>query len=547
MSAPAKHIQKCPTCGKVAKAISIKEIPTSKGEQRLITLECFHVIFESIQPTKNYSDITFDGDSSCAHEFGSGKSRTVCMKCGAKRLFEYQILGAKFIERANGKAAIFDEQGLGKTIQAIAYLKYNKDALPFLWVTKSGIKYQHGKEIIRLLGIDHIPQIIQKGTDQLIHGMKCYIASYDIFRRMNIEQFQKVGIQTIVLDECQAIKNPDSTRTQVIRQITKHIPKIILLSGTPWKNRGSELFVALNMLDPRLFYSLQQFRDRYVDSYMHGNKEKEGGFRDPEAFRELISHIAIRRERVEVMPELPLISRHKFTTQIEESARKTYEKEEKILIDNYNQSLIDGDEDSFETHKKLMQSLIIMRQIVGIAKVPATVEIAQEFLEETDRKLVIFVHHVRCGEMIFNQLSNFCAENGIAQPLQLTGNMSAEERFEIQEKFNSRNYRILIASTLASGEGLNLQTCSDCIMHERQWNPANEEQAEGRFIRIGQQATAVVATYVHAENSVDTDLDEIVESKRMFINAMMNKNATPEWDSTSIESALIKRIAERKR
>ena len=46
----------------------------------------------------------------------------------------------------------------------------------------------------------------------------------------------------------------------------------------------------------------------------------------------------------------------------------------------------------------------------------------------------------------------------------------------------------MVASQLAAGEGLNLQTCSDCVMHERQWNPGKEEQAEGRFIRIGQTA-----------------------------------------------------------
>ncbi len=72
----------------------------------------------------------------------------------------------------------------------------------------------------------------------------------------------------------------------------------------------------------------------------------------------------------------------------------------------------------------------------------------------------------------------------------------------------------MIASTLASGEGLNLQSCSDCVMHERQWNPSAEEQAEGRFIRIGQLAQSVNAVYMHADDTVDTDLHNIVEGKR---------------------------------
>ena len=37
--------------------------------------------------------------------------------------------------------------------------------------------------------------------------------------------------------------------------------KVIPLSGTPWKNRGSEFFVVLNMLDPRQFHSYEYFQN----------------------------------------------------------------------------------------------------------------------------------------------------------------------------------------------------------------------------------------------------------------------------------------------
>ena len=62
-------------------------------------------------------------------------------------------------------------------------------------------------------------------------------------------------------------------------------------------------------------------------------------------------------------------------------------------------------------------------------------------------------------------------------------------------------------SQLASGEGLNLQTCCDCVMHERQWNPGKEEQCEGRFIRIGSTATSVSAVYTHMEGLTAIDAD----------------------------------------
>jgi SNF2 family DNA or RNA helicase len=70
----------------------------------------------------------------------------------------------------------------------------------------------------------------------------------------------------------------------------------------------------------------------------------------------------------------------------------------------------------------------------------------------------------------------------------------------------------MIASTLACGEGVDLQTCSDCILHERQWNPQNEDQAApGRFRRIGQTAKVINITCPEAEGTIDEDLDVIVE------------------------------------
>jgi hypothetical protein len=194
-----------------------------------------------------------------------------------------------------------------------------------------------------------------------------------------------------------------------------------------------------------------------------------------------------------------------------------------------------------------MQSLIVMRQVVGLAKVPTTVEFASTFLEETDRKLVIFVHHKKCGEMILNQLNTWCQENDYPEVLQMTADLSPAARFELQTKFNGPDYRVMVASTLASGEGLNLQTCSDCVMHERQWNPANEEQAEGRFIRIGQMADSVNATYVHGDDTVDTQLDGIVEGKRIRFHNSMNKTEMPTWNEQGIVKQLAELIASKHR
>lgn len=528
--------EKCPECSRVAKATN----ETVEQNVRLIFLDCGHVVKESFASNSPFETITFDGDESCQHEW----DKTICVKCNAKKLYPFQIEGARALERANGKLGIFDEMGLGKTIQVLAYLKFHPELRPVLWVTKAGTMFQHAREIVRVLGKKDVPFILDNGKITSLFPKINVVASYDIFRRLSsLDMFEQ--FKCIVLDECQAIKNPDSTRTQLIRKIAKNIPSIIPLSGTPWKNRGSEFFVILNLLDSKMFYSFENFKHRYVDYYWDGNRYKEGGIRDPKGFKKQVSHIVIRRERQEVLPELPVINRTRLLCKVEEHAQIVYRQEEEKLARIYNDAVISGEEDSFETNASIMQSLIIMRQVTGIAKCDATINYATEFLEETDRKLVIFVHHIKCGEIIYNKLSKWCEENNYPKVLVLRASMDAQERAQVAEKFNGPDHRVLIASTLASGEGMNLQSCSDCVMHERQWNPANEEQAEGRFIRIGQTATSVNAVYVHAENTIDIDLDSIVTKKRIAFHNAMNNGEIPRWNENDIVKELVKGIADR--
>lgn len=538
---------KCPTCGKVAKEKWSKEV----GNKRITLLECNHVITRTIEASSPFESITFDGDSNCKHDW----NKTICVKCNAKKLYPYQIEGARFLEKANGRAAIFDEMGLGKTIQALAWVKYHPESGPFLFIVKSGIKFQWMKEIIRMLGMSHLPQVIQTSNDALIPGLKCYIISYDmlvpktrtrngktITQGFDINKLIERGIKTLIIDECQHIKNPDSTRTQMVRLLLNkgNIPHFIPLSGTPWKNRGSEFFPVLNMLDKVRFYSYQAFLNKWVDYYYDGEHQKMGGIANPKAFKEYVKDIVIRRERAEVMPELPIIQRNAHYCEMDEVANKAYSTEVNDFVRFWNTAVLGGEEDNFATSQGILARLVKMRHITGLAKIPNTLEFAKEFLEDTDRKLVIFVHHKDVGQIIYDQMREYCISEHLPLPLRLTADLTPEERFNTQEKFNGPNYRLMIASTLASGEGLNLQTCADCIMHERQWNPANEEQAEGRFIRIGQQSNAVNATYMLAQGSIDDIFHTLVEKKRAFFHASMNNGKVTQWN----ESNMVKELAQ---
>src|SRR4030095_11661101 len=307
---------KCPFCGKVAKEKFVVNTLDKEGnEVKLITLECFHII-KKVIPRGTAFDTMVSNDwkpevKNCKHQWDKNR----CTKCGEFKLFNFQVTGARFAEAGlavQKGVGIFDEMGLGKTIQALALLRFHADKYtPTMIVTKSAIKFQWFKAAVTWLGPQFIGQIISTGKDFFMPNLKVYIIPYDLLRRFSPEkkkQLHALGIKLVILDEVQQIKNPDSSRTQEVRKLVTGSGqdcKVVELSGTPWKNRGSEFFPALNLLDPIKFHSYQHYLDTHVDYYWDGAKKKMGGIRNIPRFKQLTETLVIRREYNEVMEEFP--------------------------------------------------------------------------------------------------------------------------------------------------------------------------------------------------------------------------------------------------
>jgi SNF2 family DNA or RNA helicase len=70
-------------------------------------------------------------------------------------------------------------------------------------------------------------------------------------------------------------------------------------------------------------------------------------------------------------------------------------------------------------------------------------------------------------------------------------------------------------------------------MHERQWNPANEEQCEGRFSRIGSTKTSILVKYMVAIGTIDEWFTELVDTKRKHLTSLLDMKEAS-MDETSL-------------
>ena len=496
--------KQCPFCKKPARAIS-----TNVDDNEITTkLECGHSVVEYGQKIDE-----------------SWK----CSSLSGKEPFKYQYVTNDFVIKAGHRAGIFHEQGVGKTICSLLPIKqFPEKMLPAIIFCKSSLKMQWWKEILEWTGLP--AQIIDNSRERPFPDFfKIFIVSYDLTR--NINWIKDLKVQYAILDECQQIKNSQAKRTQSLREAVRDIPCIIGLSGTPIKNHAGEYFPILNILHPEIFFSQAQFERDFCDTYSNGYSYKIGGLSryNADRFHDLTKDWIIRYTRDEVLPDLPKIFRKNYFVELGPAVESAYKK---AFIDAREE--YEGGNSSFEDQGNLLAKLNILRHITGVSKIEPVSEFVREFLEDCERKIVLFVHHKDVGTGLSNRIGRIARELGIKEPLQLTSDMSGKPiGNEVDERFKTDpSERVMIASTLSAGEGKNWQMCSDMIMVEHQWNPANEEQCEGRFPRPGSIAESISATYAIALGTPDEYLTEIKERKREICKKTMGNEAVA-WDQSS--------------
>ncbi len=497
--------QHCKVCGKVA----VEKSRIQFADSRLITLECGHITSEDVMKERDYSAVvSLDG----------------------KRLMPYQIDGVKFAEQSNGRCLIADEQGLGKTIQAAAFLALHPDeTYPIIVVTKTTIKAQWAWELIRWMKIEKSKvQVINSSKELALPGYEVYVTTYDMLKDEKV--FSLITPKTLVLDECQAIKNHLSGRAKAVQKVSEKCEHILGLSGTPIKNNAGEYFTILNILQPKLFPEYNRFITRWCDSYSNMYGYKVGGLSRPDEFRELTKDFVIRRTKAEVLPDLPELSRRFYHVELGKKFQGAYEQASKELEELYYQ-----DEDD-NTGAAMIAVMTRMRKITGLSKVTECVEFVADHVVSTGRKITVFTHHHSVMDLLQIKLNEYLKPLNYAEVMRLDASMDSTKRAAVVRDFESNECKVLLASTLAAGEGLNLQFISDAVMLERQWNPANEEQAEARFHRFGQK-NPVTVTYMIADGCIDEYFTELVEQKRAIVASTLD-NKSIEWETSSLMKEL---------
>jgi SNF2 family DNA or RNA helicase len=418
----------------------------------------------------------------------------------------YQKVGVNwlcFLRNAGLGGMLADDMGLGKTVQALASVTGRT-----LVVGPTSVVHNWADEA-RKFRPDLSVCIYHGSARDLDRSADLTLTSYALLR-LDKERLHAIHWDTVVLDEAQAIKNPESQVAQAAFGLTAGFR--ITMSGTPVENRLDDLWSQFHFLNRGLLGGLQEFTERFIRPIADGDGEAA------ERLRDRIRPFFLRRLKREVAPELPPRTDLVLHSELDEGERELYDAVRASTLDEVVAKLDQGGSviAALEALLRLRQAachpgLLPGQTAESSSKVRVLVQ-ALDTVAADGHKALVFSQWTTMLDLLEPHLANA----GV-RFIRLDG--STRDRAGVVAAFQDPGGpTVLLISLKAGGTGLNLTAADHVFLMDPWWNPAVEDQAADRAHRIGQERPVLVY-HVVAENTVEERILELQDKKRELADA----------------------------
>ena len=417
-------------------------------------------------------------------------------------------------------ACLADDMGLGKTIQVLSLLlvmKKKGERGPHLLVVPASLLGNWMAEMDRfapslrplLLHPSSMSAAEIEGAGERLSDVDVVVTTYGSLLRVRWIAEHRWG--TVVLDEAQAIKNPDAKQTRAVKALSAGAR--VALTGTPVENRLSDLWSIFDFLCPGLLGSARAFRDVTKKLEAAGS----GGYAP---LRTLVRPYILRRLKSDksVVADLPDKTEVRAYCTLTKAQAVHYERAVAELSKTID--TVDG----IQRRGVVLAYLMRFKQICnhpsqwlgdGVydpaqsGKLARLRELCEPIAARQEKVLVFTQFREMTGP-----LAAFLADVFGRPGLVLSGETAVGKRAGLVADFQAEDGPpFFVLSLKAGGTGLNLTAASHVIHFDRWWNPAVESQATDRAYRIGQKKNVLVHKFV-CRGTIEEKIDALIEAKR---------------------------------
>ncbi|MEJ8758322.1 DEAD/DEAH box helicase [Pontibacter sp. H259] len=507
----------------------------SEGDDQM-TLRKHHMALVNDLQTGNLAQVTMSRKLEKLREFETIEDHP--LPAGFRgELRPYQKAGYNwlhFVQNYKFGGCLADDMGLGKTVQTLAMLQHRKEhgaesatllvmptSLIYNWLHEAQ-KFTPNLRVLSYTGTYRNKDISQFQDYDVV------LTSYGIVR-LDAELLKQYYFDYIILDESQAIKNPDSTTSKSVRALkSKHR---LILTGTPVENSTMDLWSQMSFINPGLLGNQHFFKKEFLKPI-----EKQKDEQKTRKLHALIKPFILRRHKSQVAKELPEKIEHTTFCKMTEEQEHAYEETKSYYR---NKILTDLEENGpANTQFMLLQGLMKLRQIANhplmadpnyegeSGKIKEVLRMTKNVVGK-GHKVLIFSQFVKHLEIVRAALN----EREIKYAY-LDGN-TKDRQAQVERFQNDESIQVFLISLKAGGVGLNLTAADYVFILDPWWNPAVEAQAVDRAHRIGQQNTVFTYKFI-TKNSVEEKILALQSRKLQLVNELIStdenviKNLTKE-------------------
>lgn len=401
-------------------------------------------------------------------------------EAGRSELRPYQRVGSAWLRRVK-RGILADAPGLGKTVMSLDAARQVGSSRPLVICQKSKIR-------------DWKEHIIKWHGDLDRWTVTNYARVHEL----------ELSHDLIIVDEAHGMRNRRTNLAKGIFKVAKRAEYVFLLTGSPTVNETSDIWPLLRLCDPARFGSYWGFAFRFLMVRQGYMGLEVGEVRSDERgnLKKIVSPYLLRRE------ELLKVAKPRWRTldyQLLGAQRRMY------------REIVESDSAEWQGEEILaltpLSKITRLRQIALHPSLlfssytgPSKLDVLSDLLDERPGQVVIFSQYARLVELASARLGDQCVS--------YTGKLSGQQRGEVVARFKAGEVRCIALTYGVGGEGLDLQEADRAILLEYPWHVAGIEQAVGRILRFGQVSNDVEFIIVHATNTVDDTIREIVRSKR---------------------------------
>ena len=401
--------------------------------------------------------------------------------------FAHQKVTAEFLANQR-KAFCFNEQGTGKTASVIWAVDYLmklglvKRVLVIcpLSIMKSAWQVDLFKFAIhRTVAVAH--GSAKKRKEIVEAGAEFVVVNFDGVGIIK-KQIMDGGFDLIVVDEASAYKNAQTVRWKDLRDLTRAIKGLWMLTGTPAAQSPVDAYGLAKLVNPSgvpMFFG--QFRDKVMN--------KVSMYRwvprpDASQVVHTILQPAIRFEKKQCL-DLPPVTFTEREAPMTAQQKSFYKRlKDEMLIEAAGEEV--SAVNAAVKINKLLQiacgSVYTDNHEVVDFDVSNRLNVVQEVVDESSNKVLIFVPFTHSIEVLAKHLT----KNGITCDV-INGAVSVNRRSDIVQRFQSQpDPKVLIIQPMAASHGLTLTAADTIIWYAPCTSVETYLQANARIDRPGQ-------------------------------------------------------------